>query len=179
MKHVKREGLILSSRPFFESDRLLTVFSPSHGKIRLLVKRAEKRPAGGLDIFQFVRFECYQGRQFLYVTQYDVETSFLNLRISFDRLSSALYLVDIVRKATAFEQPNLPMCRLFFKCLLRLDRQESIPEVLQFFYDAFLKIEGIWDPEETGTISKHRFFEKFEVYSGCRPEPVWLTGVGE
>lgn len=54
MKQAVTTGIILSRTDFGEADRIITVLTPDHGKLRLMakgVKRLKSKLAGGIELF--------------------------------------------------------------------------------------------------------------------------------
>jgi len=54
VKQFVTTGLVLSRTDFGEADRIITVLTPDHGKLRLMakgVRRMKSKLAGGIDLF--------------------------------------------------------------------------------------------------------------------------------
>lgn len=65
MKHLKTTGIILSRIDYGEADRILTVLTPDHGKLRLLargVRKVKSKLAGGIELFSTSDITFIQGR---------------------------------------------------------------------------------------------------------------------
>ncbi len=66
------DGIILHRTDFGEADRLLTVFTPRLGRLRLLAKGARKltsRKAGHIELFTYVHLLVARGRNLDIVSQ--------------------------------------------------------------------------------------------------------------
>lgn len=53
-KHIVTKGIVLSRTDYQEADRILTVLTPDHGKLRLIakgVRRPKSKLAGGIELF--------------------------------------------------------------------------------------------------------------------------------
>ena len=65
MKQLVTEAIILSRTDYGEADRILTVLTPDHGKLRLLakgVRRVKSKLAGGIELFSVSTITFVQGR---------------------------------------------------------------------------------------------------------------------
>lgn len=54
MKQIQTTGIILSRTDYGEADRILTILTPDHGKLRLLargVRKVKSKLAGGIELF--------------------------------------------------------------------------------------------------------------------------------
>ncbi len=53
-QHIVTKGIVLSRTDYQEADRILTVLTPDHGKLRLIakgVRRPKSKLAGGIELF--------------------------------------------------------------------------------------------------------------------------------
>lgn len=65
MKQINTRGIILSRTDFGEADRILTLLTPDHGKLRLMakgVRRVKSKLAGGIELFSVSDIGFIQGR---------------------------------------------------------------------------------------------------------------------
>ncbi|MCA9330182.1 DNA repair protein RecO, partial [Candidatus Saccharibacteria bacterium] len=54
MKQIVTVGIVLARINYGEADRIVTILTPDHGKIRLLargVRKIKSRLAGGIELF--------------------------------------------------------------------------------------------------------------------------------
>ena len=79
----RTEAIVLKRRDFGEADRLLTVFTPEHGKLVLLakgVRKTKSRKAGHVELFTHGTWLVARGRTWDLVTQADTIEPFVGLR---------------------------------------------------------------------------------------------------
>jgi DNA repair protein RecO (recombination protein O) len=65
MKQLVTEAIILSRTDYGEADRILTLLTPDHGKLRLLakgVRRVKSKLAGGIELFSVSTITFVKGR---------------------------------------------------------------------------------------------------------------------
>lgn len=100
----KDEAVVLKTIKLGEADRIVTLMTRSHGKVRAVVKGVRKtksRFGARLEPFTRVDLMLYRGRKDLdTITSADIITSFDSVRKDYSRLTSAAALADIVDKIT-------------------------------------------------------------------------------
>lgn len=65
MKQLLTQGIILSRTDYGEADRIITLLTPDHGKLRLMakgVRRLKSKLAGGIELFSVSHITFIQGR---------------------------------------------------------------------------------------------------------------------
>jgi DNA repair protein RecO (recombination protein O) len=119
MSHRERvyrtEALVLRRTDFGEADRLLTVFTPGRGKLRLVAKGARKptsRKSGHVELFSHGQFMVAVGRELDIVTQAETLEPFLPLREDLLRTTYAYYVAELADAFTAERDENGLLFRL-------------------------------------------------------------------
>ncbi|MBI2845430.1 MAG: DNA repair protein RecO [Chloroflexi bacterium] len=155
----RTEGIVLRRTDTGEADRLVTVLSPDHGKLRLLAKGARKpssRKSGHLELFSHTRLLVARGRTWDIITQAETIEPFLALRQDLLRTSYAYYLAELVDKFTAEEGlPSLPLFRLLLETLRRLCNAPVLPSEARYFELQLLDLAG-YRPELRYCLNCHR-----------------------
>ena len=65
MKQLNTQGIILSRTDYGEADRIITMLTPDHGKLRLIAKGVRKlksKLAGGIELFSVSQLTFIKGR---------------------------------------------------------------------------------------------------------------------
>ena len=119
MSHRERvyrtEVIVLRRTDFGEADRLLTVFTPGRGKLRLVAKGARKpssRKSGHVELFSHGQFMVAVGRELDIVTQAETLEPFLPLREDLLRATYAYYVAELADAFTAERDENGHLFRL-------------------------------------------------------------------
>ncbi|MHB1416675.1 MAG: DNA repair protein RecO [Chloroflexota bacterium] len=133
----RTEAVILKRADFGETDRLITVYTPQLGKLRLLAKgirRPTSKMAGHLELFTQSQLLIAKGRNLDLVTQCETINSFLALREELLRTTYAHYVAELVERLTPEHLENYPLYSLLLATLGRVatDRQ---PEMALRFYE--------------------------------------------
>ena len=137
-------GIVLKEMPKGETSKQIIVLAKEKGKIWITAKGARKQKSkllAGTQLFCYGDFQVYESKKYYYVDQIDIIESFFDLRLDIDRLSQAMYIIDLVEK-TAFvgmEQDNI--LQLLLKTLQILCKGKCIPELASRVFEMkFLQI---------------------------------------
>jgi DNA repair protein RecO (recombination protein O) len=132
----RTDGLILHRTDFGEADRLLTVFSPHLGRLRLLAKGARKvtsRKAGHVEPFTYVHLLVARGRNLDIVSQVETLEAFRLLREDLERTSQAYYLAELVSSFVEEGDENPLLFDLTLSTLARLCEARDRLLAMRFF----------------------------------------------
>jgi DNA repair protein RecO (recombination protein O) len=130
------DGLVLQHMDFGEADRLLTVFTPRLGRLRLLAKGARKptsRKAGHLEPFTYVHLLVARGRNLDIVSQVETLEAFRPLREDLELASQAYYLAELINGFIEEGDENPPLFDLTLATLARLCEERDRMLALRFF----------------------------------------------
>jgi DNA repair protein RecO (recombination protein O) len=117
-------AIVLKSSPFAERDRLLVLFTPEHGKLRVLakgVRRTTSRLAGHVGLFTHSGLFLVHGRTFDLVTQGETIEQFSSLSSDLWKLSLAFYAGELIDRFTEEQHPVAGMFDALLDCYRRLD----------------------------------------------------------
>ena len=120
----RAEAVVLRHSDFGEADRLLTLYTREHGKVRAIVKGARKiasRKAGHLEPFTRVKLQLARGRDLLIVTQAETIDAYPSLREDLTLTGYAAYVLELLDRFVPDEETALPsLFRLLIETLSRL-----------------------------------------------------------
>ncbi len=105
----RTKGLVLSTKRFSEADKIVSIFSPAHGRLEAVAKGARKsgsRLAGRLEPFNVGRFLIFKGKSIPVITQVEVEKFFPRLTSTQPELGYGLEALYIVSRVLEKEQPE-------------------------------------------------------------------------
>lgn len=150
MNQTDHTAIVLRYVNYRDNDRMLTLFSPTRGKLEVMC-RGCRRPKSPLlnasELFALGDYELYQKADRLTVTNVSLTEMFYPLRQDFDRLAVGTYLLNLCELAI---QPGENAQELFMLLLHTLSRltftdQEWRP-LLCGFLAHFAACEG-YQPE--------------------------------
>src|ERR1035437_3094846 len=96
------DAIVLSRFDYGEADRIMTLFTPEHGKFKAIakgVRRTTSRLGGALEPLAELRFALARGRTFDVVTQVEVIHAWLRLRDSLESAATAWYLAELADRS--------------------------------------------------------------------------------
>lgn len=115
-------AIVLRHADYRDNDRMLTLFSPSRGRVEALA-RGCRRPRSALlnasEPFALGDFQLYERGNHLTVVSASLTETFYPLRQDFDRLACGTYLLGLCE---AVVQPDAPDRELFMLLLHALSR---------------------------------------------------------
>jgi DNA repair protein RecO (recombination protein O) len=141
----RTDTIILRRGDFGEADRLLTVFTPDRGKLRLMAKGVRKitsRKAGHVELFMLTDMLIAHGRTWDIVSQAEIVEPYRALREDLDKTSHAYYLAELVDRFTEEHDSNAPLFELLALTLARLSHVDDPFITLRYFELHLLGLTG-------------------------------------
>jgi DNA repair protein RecO (recombination protein O) len=104
MRQVVTEGIILSRINYGEADRILTVLTPDHGKLRLMakgVRREKSKLAGGIELFSISHITYVPGKgEIGSLISTRLKKHYTNIVKDLDRTMLGHELIKLLNKVT-------------------------------------------------------------------------------
>lgn len=147
MPTYRDEAVVLRTHQLGEADRIITLLTRTHGKVRAVakgVRRTSSKFGGRLEPFQHVDIQFAEGRGSLeVVTQVEALHS-SRLAADYSRFTAAQVLVETTDRLIAEEgMPSLQQYRLLLGAILALERGElPAPLIVDSFLLRALAIAG-------------------------------------
>ncbi len=154
-KIYKTTGIVLRQRRLGEADKIITLFTPSLGKIDAVakgVRRTRSKLAGHVEPLMHTSFMLARGRDLDIVTQAQAIEAFAELREDLDRTGHALYAAELVDRFAPDRQENFQVFRLLLETLRRLSTEERLDIILRFFEMRLLGYLG-FQPQTQGCVT--------------------------
>lgn len=142
------QGIVLRGMRLGEADRILSIYTQGHGKIRAVakgVRRSKSRFGGRLELFNHVDVVLYRGRGELdTVTQADIVTRFPRLRAEYGAFCAAGAMADAMERATPDHDRNVRLFVLLRSGLQALEAGATDPAVCAYaFLAKFASFAGL------------------------------------
>jgi len=138
------DGVVLRTLRLGEADRIVTMVTKGHGKVRAVakgVRRTNSKFGGRLEPLSHVSMQCWQGRELDTVTQVEVLDSFRTVREDLTRVARAFTLLEVVDQMAQERQPNERLCEMLVGALRSLDAADA-PLLVPAFCLKVLALEG-------------------------------------
>jgi DNA repair protein RecO (recombination protein O) len=139
------EAVVLRRQDLGEADRLLTIFTPDRGKLRVVAKGVRKprsRKAGHLEPLTRARLMVSRGRELDIITQAEAIDQYPSLREDLIKLGQASYTVELLDRFTVEEGASSRLYELLVDTLDRLDEGDEAAVALRYFELRMLDLVG-------------------------------------
>ncbi|MBE0466753.1 MAG: DNA repair protein RecO [Candidatus Desulforudis sp.] len=145
MKLYQTEAIVLRASPVRDADRVLVLFSPECGRLRVWAHGASRptsRKRGAVQPLCRSRFLLERGREIDVIRQAEAVEEFSSLHDDLETFSLASYLCELVEGFTPEGQPNARIYLLLLRVLRRLagDRRDLL---VRFFESRLLALSGL------------------------------------
>lgn len=146
MNQVITRGIVLTRTNYQEADRIITLLTPDHGKVRVLakgVRKSKSKLAGGIELFSIAEIGFIRGRgELATLTSSRLVVHYGNIVKHIDRTMLGYELIKQLHRATEddTEQAYFDLTHELFTAL----EQATIPlDVVRFwFYTQMLSQTG-------------------------------------
>lgn len=133
------EAVVLRTQKLGEADRIVTLLTRRHGKVRAVAKgirRTKSRFGARLEPFVHVDLQNYAGRSDLdIVTQAEIVDAFAAMMNDYERYTAGTAILEATDRLTEEREPSLRLYLLLVGALRSLDAGEHAPPLV---LDAFL-----------------------------------------
>jgi len=134
----KAQGIVLRSMRLGEADRIVTVYTSTHGRVRGVakgVRRTKSRFGARLDAFTHVDLVLYKGRSDLdVITQADILVRPKRLREDYASFCAASAMADAVDRTTPERERNVRLFMLLRSGLEALEAGAADPALLAYAF---------------------------------------------
>ena len=134
----RTDAIIMRRQDFGEADRLLTIFTPNHGKLKAIAKGSRKpagRTTGHVELYTRVKMMISYGRELHVVSQAEMTEPYLALREDLERGAYASYIVELLDHFSEAEEVNFSLYRLLDATLDRLCEPKVDLRLLTRYYE--------------------------------------------
>lgn len=144
MSLFRDHGVVLRTIRLGEADRIVTLVTRDHGKVRAVakgVRRTTSKFGGRLEPLSHVAALFWHGRELDIVTQADVVDTFGHVRGDLGRLSKAYTLLEVADSVAQERHPNHRLYDMLVGALGVLDEADA-PLLVPAFMLKLLAAEG-------------------------------------
>lgn len=145
MATYKTRGIILKRQNFHEADRILTIYTEDHGKVKIIAKGVRKllsRLGGHLEPFYLVNLVVAEGRNIDVLTGVTIENHFLDMRDDLKNMARAYCMGEAVDALTNEREENEEIFRLIWESLEYLEHHPEQQVLDEYFQINLLNLLG-------------------------------------
>jgi DNA repair protein RecO (recombination protein O) len=165
------DAIVLSRFDLGEADRVLTLITPGHGKLKAIAKgirRPTSRLGGSLEPFAELRVALARGRTFDVVTEVRVGHAWLALRDRLESAATAWYLAELADRSLEERHEAEPLYALLHRAYELLDAGMAPGRVARW-YEMHLADELGQRPEVDRCVECDRMLEAGESFRWVPP----------
>jgi DNA repair protein RecO (recombination protein O) len=136
---------VLRRKDIGEADRILTLFTPELGKVRVVAKGIRKprsRKAGHLELFTRSKLLLASGRDLDIITQAEVVDAYRPVREDLLRGAYAAYMIELLDRLTPDEQENPELYDLLRQALTWAGTAPDLSLAARYYELHLLSIAG-------------------------------------
>ena len=114
------EGIVLRTHKLGESDRIVSILTRRHGKVRAVakgVRKTKSRFGARLEPPTHLQLLFYEGRELDIVTQAETIDHFRAIRDDLDRLTRAVSMLEAADQLGLEGEPNEPLFQMLLGAL--------------------------------------------------------------
>jgi DNA repair protein RecO (recombination protein O) len=152
MQSEKLQAFVLSSLDYGESDRIVSLFSLEHGRVKAFARgarKSRKRFGPALEAFARIDVQARLKEGLSTLQQADIISIYPAIRGDLERIAHALYACELVDAITPEGHPVPRLYRLLSAYLDRLETEPAIEADRRFFEINVLNILGYRPSLET------------------------------
>ena len=134
-KYLSTQGIVINKKTIKETDLLITLLTPKNGKIVALAKGAKNIKSsrlGSLQLGNIIKVQIYQKNDFLWLSETQTISPFLQHNNSLTQLNLLFYFLEILNRLIAENQQIEGVYKI---------SQELIDSINQNQFSRFIKNE--------------------------------------
>jgi DNA repair protein RecO (recombination protein O) len=145
MESCRCEALVLGTMDYREADRIVTLFTLEHGKVKGIArsaKRSVRRFGGALELFARLRTDLLLREGLSGISSVDIVTVFPGIRKDLAKIGLAGYACELTNLLLPEGMCNPRLFRLLNSFLEHLDSSPAASSERRFFEINFLNVIG-------------------------------------
>lgn len=138
MAFLKTRGIVIKEVGTGEADKIITIFTPDHGRISAVAKGG-KRPKSKLSaasqLMCYGEYVLFSGKNLYIINSGEVIEPFYEIRNDMEKLTYAAHFLDIVLEIIQENQPLPMLLQLLLNSLHILARKDRQPELVSRIFE--------------------------------------------
>jgi DNA repair protein RecO (recombination protein O) len=135
-RNYQTQGIILKQTKLGEFDKIVTIYTPEHGKVKAVAKgacRPKSKLGGNVEPLTHSLLLLAKGRNLDIVTQSQTINGFLPLKSHLWRMACGLYVLELIDSFTVEGAENRLLFDLLLDVLNQLEKSDSNEAALRYF----------------------------------------------
>jgi DNA repair protein RecO (recombination protein O) len=145
MRSHQVQGVIIGQREFGEKDYVITIVTPTHGKLQVFAKGARElksRFTGHLDLLNVCNFQLYKSPKNYIITECQLIQNYDHFRENLDKFYISSEVAKMAWRFTTEEEENPEIYRLLINTFIALENNEKENLIFEAFKIKLLALSG-------------------------------------
>lgn len=163
--YIQTEGIIISHKDFQEADKLLTIYTKTHGKISCIAKGARRprsKKAGHVQLGTWCKVLVARGKNIDILCEVETKRAFGLENLTPIKSSQIYHLLELVDYLTEPSQANIQAFFLLANFLKKVNRYENFKLLASVFKVKLLSNLGFFSSRNLKNSNLKSFFETLE-----------------
>lgn len=163
--YIQTEGIIISRKDFQEADKLLTIYTKTHGKISCIAKGARRprsKKAGHIELGTWCKVLVARGKNIDLLCEVETKRAFGLENLTPTKSSQIYHLLELVDYLTEQNQANIQAFFLLVNFLKKITRDENFKLLTSVFKVKLLSNLGFFSSRNLRNLRLRSFFEALE-----------------
>ena len=129
----KVQAIVLKTINVGEADKIITLFTDSHGKIQAVVhgaRKAKSKFLSSTQMFSYCEYILYKGRSLYTISQCEIKESFQGIIGNLYSLTYCSYLMELVDVLIQNEEKNIELFSMLLKTMYLITDEKIDRELL-------------------------------------------------
>jgi DNA repair protein RecO (recombination protein O) len=147
MRSFKTEGIIIKRKNCGEADRMVTVFTKTHGKLLIKatgVRKITSRRSAHIELLNYSLLSVYKGRTYPVLVEAQVIKDFYEIKKDLTKVGFAYHICELVNGLCAPEQENEAVFNLLKNTLTQMTKDYDLALTVHSFEIELLSNLGFW-----------------------------------
>jgi DNA repair protein RecO (recombination protein O) len=140
VKSLKGQGIVIKQTPYGEADKIITIFTSGYGKLRFKapgIRRLYSRKAGNLEMFNYVSFSAFSGKQLDIITEVKLINSFPSLKRNLMKVGVSYHYCELIDRLVSDRVEHYDIYDQIKDALISLESSSESIETLGQSVKAF------------------------------------------
>lgn len=173
--YYKTEGIIIAQKNFGEADKLLTIYTESHGKLTCIAKGARRprsKKSGHIELGNWCSLFIAKGKNLDLLTEVQLKKAFGLENLTPQKANQIYHLLEIINKLTPANQKNSEVFNLLRTYLSNISDESNFDLISSAYKVKLLAELGFFSAQSIKNKNAKIFFSKLqsESYKNLKDE---------
>lgn len=128
MAYLKVSGIVIKEVQTGDADKIVTLFTKSHGKVQAFAKGARRTKSPFAACTQLLCYSdmiLFKGKEMYNLSSCEIVESFYSIRNDVERLTYCSHITEIINDVVQEEQPSYRLLQLYLNTLYMMSKENK------------------------------------------------------